>query len=97
MFFGYVALSANLFAMILAKSSEAPVAADSAPTYRIYDITGTVLLTGTTTAGDQTGLYYFSRAIQAADGFVQGTTYTVKFTYAVSSASKGDIGTFTVV
>jgi len=53
--------------------------------------TGTLALTDS-----QTGFYTGTKSITGGDGYVAGQTYAVKVTYAISSASKGDLHTFTV-
>lgn len=52
--------------------------------------------TSSTGTWNVSGLYYFSIACTAANGFAAGTTYSILFNYTVSTAM-GERHTFTVV
>jgi len=102
MFLGYVKLGDSLVIAQLTKSGDTPTNADSNPAYRIYGlVSGSVQLmtngTGTLTQTDsQTGFYTGTKSIIGGDGYVAGQTYVIKVTYAISSAQKADIHSFTV-
>lgn len=77
----------------------APVAADSPPTFRVYDGT-TLLLTGTSTAFDSgtiTGAYRCAIAVTEGNGFARGRTYTVVGLWEVGGGDRQDIATFNCV
>lgn len=97
-FVGFVALEANLFAMLVAKNGDLPTNADALPTYRIYGPGGTLRKTGTSISHttDQTGLYRITQAINAVDGFAAGETCFVLVQYAISAANKALMLSFVV-
>jgi hypothetical protein len=102
MFFGFFTLEATLLALMQSvNSSGTPVAADAAPTFRIYGPSGLMNNgTGTTSAfdsGNVTGMYQASKVVGAADGYARATTYTIRFQWAVSSVPKSFAGTFMVI
>jgi len=103
MFLGFVKLGDTLVIAQQCKSGEAPATPDANPAYRIYGlVSGSVALltngTGTLVATDgQTGFRTGTKSIIGGDGYVAGQTYTVRVTYAVSSAQKGELHSFTVV
>lgn len=98
-YYGIVALGDTLYGMVPTISSDVPTDADSQPTYRIYDSNG--LMTGgtgtTASISGQTGLYDFSHAITAGNGYASGKTYFVWFAWEFSSTAAAFLGTFTVV
>jgi hypothetical protein len=77
----------------------APVAADSAPTFRVYDGT-TLLTTGTSAAfdsGNITGAYRCAVTASTGNGFARGRTYTIVGLWEVSTDARQEIATFQVV
>ncbi len=79
--------------------SNAVVAPDAAPTYRIYvGASVTAALTGTTTGtvDSQTGYYRVAPALTAANGFTTDAICRIEFTWAVSSTSFGETQIFQI-
>lgn len=99
MFIGPVQLGGTVNAIFQSRTQAlAPVAADSAPTFRVYDGT-TLLLTGTTSAfdsGNITGAYRAAITASAGNGFARGRSYTVVGMWEVDSDARQEIGTFIV-
>lgn len=100
-FVGFVTLEDTLaFLLPTRNTSDVPTAADSAPTWAIYKpasaARGSSLKTGTVGAASETGIYPFTQAINAADGFAAGGLYSIQFNYAISSSSRRKVYTFMV-
>lgn len=75
-------------------------APDSAPSYSIYNGSGTALLTGSLGGSDhnsKTGLRRGTAAITALNGFAAGSVYQVHVSYAISSTAYALTFTFNVV
>lgn len=104
MFFGFVPLGTTTFGFPIqcTNGSRTPSAPTGTPTWRIYGPNGSsALLTGTSDASDtdsQTGLRWVTPvAITQANGFVAGSTYTIRADYTVSAVEEVDLGTFICV
>lgn len=99
-FVGFVDLEGTLsFLLPTRNTSDVPTAAGAAPTYAIYSVSGatrTSLKTGTVGTAVETGVYPFSQAINAADGFASGGLYSIQFSYTISAASRRKVYTFMV-
>ena len=81
--------------------SNVPTDADTAPTYRVYELPSeTPLTTGTSAAFDASntdGVYLVSFTAAGGSGYDKGTTYTVRVLETVSSTQHAATYTFTVV
>lgn len=99
MFVGTVQLGGTIGPVFESRTQNlAPVAADSLPTFRVYDGT-TLLLTGTTAAFDSgtiTGAYRAAITASAGLGFARGRSYTVVGQWSVSGDQRQEIATFLV-
>lgn len=73
-------------------------AADSAPTYRVYeDETATPILTGTMATldpGNATGFYSEQITLSAANGFEKGKSYSVRIAATVDGVAGATVRTF---
>jgi hypothetical protein len=86
-----VVLEGTLYGWFIAKSGDTPTAADAAPTYKIVGPDGLMASgTGTMTsqAGVGTGVYSYSHALTAANGYASSQNYSVIISYAISSSAK---------
>lgn len=101
-YLGMVNLDGTLTVPIQCRTdARAPVAPDAAPSGRVYGPDPTATMTnGTFTASgpvdSQTGFYKGSVSCTSANGYASGNNYTIRVTYAVSSATKVQLFTFTV-
>lgn len=100
-FYGHVELGDAISAWVQASASGVVETPDSAPTATIYGPDGTELA-GVSGAGTQTdsktGFYRRSITASGANGFERGATYTVRWSWTISTGatSKAAIGTFVV-
>jgi hypothetical protein len=98
---GFVTLGDTL--QILAQcvnGSGVASAPDSAPSYAIYNPSGTPLLTGSLGGSDhdsKTGLRRGTAAITSGNGFAVGSVYLLRVAYAVSSTNYALTYAFNVV
>ena len=101
MYFGLHDLGNNVPLWVLCTNDGVtPKTPDAAPTYTIYEEgTDTSVASGTMTGqvDSKTGLYRVSVTASSGNGFARGRTYLVHFSYAVTSTSYAQTGTFTVV
>jgi hypothetical protein len=101
-FIGFIQLAGTLASAVqTVGANDVPTDADSAPTYRIYGPAGTLMTngTGTTTIMDSSntnGLYRLSHSISSGDGYAAGSSYTIVYSWAISSSLRGAVQTFTV-
>lgn len=99
-FTGYYEIGDTLPILVQCRSTAGtPTAPASAPTYRIYDSSGTLVANGTLAASDtdsQTGLRYGSLTLSVANGFSVGV-FHVRVAYTVSATAHAVLSTFQVV
>lgn len=102
MFIGFFSLEGTVRFLHQARNaSNVPTDADSAPTYRVYELPSeTPVKTGTTSAfdtDDTDGCYLGSFTADAASGFEVGSTYQIRVLETVSSVNHAAVYSFTVV
>ncbi len=99
MFQGFVQLESSITLYILVKnSSNTPVAADAAPTVRIFGAAGELgALAGTSSTAGVTGLYKFTVTAAAASGFAAGQTFTLLASGTISATGWASNISFGVV
>ena len=101
-YYGPISLEGNITIWLQCRTdARAPVAPDSAPTYRIYGPDASTIMTSGSGSfsgpvDSQTGLYKAVIACTVANGYASGSNYSIRNSYLVSSATKVSQGTFSV-